>query len=138
MNYVRAGEGDGIKLIGNLINKGQSPALEVEAGGLLGTNKPITGNAIDRRITMSPINSYFAPSIEQENVIVTIPFKTFLPDKDSGDALWFLIIIRYRDVFRVEQHASFRGQFLGSDLAPLSVNGLVFAAEIDGVHVSMT
>lgn len=135
MDYLKSSKGDGIKLSGALINKGQSPALEVEVGGLLATSKPEMEGKFSQEIRLNLINSYCAPSVEQMNVSVTIPFSDFIPPERSGDELWFLIVLRYRDVFNKEQRAFFRGKFSDNGGKPLRCGDLAGAAEIGNVSV---
>lgn len=135
VNYLPAMAGDGITISGPLTNRGQSPAIDVEIGGLVDTIKPVIADALDPRIVMMPIGSYLAPNLRMETVSVTIPFADFIAD-DSDSPLWCLVVVRSKDVFGKTQYAYFRSRFIERDGTPLTAISLVFAAGDNNVALA--
>lgn len=126
VEYIPVGGGskDGIRISGELSNKGYSPALDGKSGIWIGFERPDFDQTITSKIKFNPTNAYIAPSTTLSSVTMTVPFKGFVEDADNDRPLWFLIVFSYLDVFGDPCYSFQRGQyFVGRE--PLSASGLV-------------
>jgi hypothetical protein len=110
-----AGRLEGVSVVGKLENCGQSPAYDVELGGLLSMTCPEISEEPDRRITFALVSSYLAPGISLDAATVQIPIKNFIDNPDLAKTLWGMVVVRYRDVFKTTQYAWIRGEFCRPD-----------------------